>query len=964
MCYPEIALLNELKKRKSYTYHGLLNPIIQNLDDFLQNIKATFPDYPDHGIKHSINILNYIKAILGDSVSELTDTEIFCFILSALFHDSGMALVGYDTKEKLRDEHHYNASIFIERYFNDNLTIMLPSCSRIKNVVEFVCEAHNLTLDMMYQDPRFSIEDTINNDCVRYYILAILLRIGDLMDLDNNRVNHYAIRMFPHIFSKESMDHNLRHAEVRLYNYNPQQIKIEVFADNTQQLKIWHIWFEYLKKDILRANTYLINRGVNFPMPETSISTTKDLTYSAEEIHFEIDDKGGIWDIISQSIYTNELDFLREVVQNAIDATLMTIYRDESISLENASPRSWNTSLLCDDVIVCFSEEHNHLFVIDHGIGMNSSDLRKFLFKVSGSGYAETNYRNFPFAGIAKYGIGFISCLICAEEIEIYTSKTNDDTMCKVSLDTKSNFAFIENLPAKISNGTVISLKLKHKFSYNKIEEYLNNTFLYPSVGISIINIDKLLDAYKISSNKILEYNVLEQFPHALVDYIEQATKNRNAYILPKMNVLNELLEIAAHIEQLLEWLHKSQEISTQISDKDKTKDFKRRLASIIDNLSAVEFDYSFDFSLDSITEKNLFTTNFDFYILQLETCAETIKHEAIKTRGAINNCPPFQSNINSVDISYGIENNYIVAFLDSNFNVSSIITCNTPIDLSDKQGILIINHFYKNYDLGLEYAAINGFLFHNGVICNCLSKITGDYCIFPHQREAKSFIVNSSGIHSIHSSVEEFFNDLLYDPEEDPMYLSMDDDSEFGINLKPTCDALYIDRNKFKINLDADIENIKNPQTTSYEWIPTQHVEFGIFDNANTDKLQIGLSQLEIVENFESIYCQDGIAIPDELFALFPVGYFKIVCNTTFNSRKKLNVSRHESSSIHSEIDNWLEQTGFAMQESLLAYVIDKIKKFNLSADFYTMDFTNSPNSYFSNRCFSNFRSLAKKYN
>ena len=100
---------------------------------------------------------------------------------------------------------------------------------------------------------------------------------------------------------------------------------------------------------------------------------------------------------------------------------------------------------------------------------MNRSDLRDFLFKVSSSGYSEKNIRDFPFATIAKYGIGFASCLINAEWIEIYTAKKEESSLYKVTLETGLNQAYIQTISADDFLGTALVLKLKNHYSSEKV---------------------------------------------------------------------------------------------------------------------------------------------------------------------------------------------------------------------------------------------------------------------------------------------------------------------------------------------------------------------------------------------------------------------------------------------------------------------------------------------------------------
>ncbi|MBR1461735.1 hypothetical protein IJ596_08935, partial [bacterium] len=235
-----------------------------------------------------------------------------------------MAEYSTDDRNRLREMHHILASETINDYFNKKLLI-IEEHERIKNIVIFASKAHGMDLVEFQNDRCFGKTDTIAGDEVRYNLIGYLVRIGDLMDLEQYRSNSYILSKFKNEYSEEAFNHNIRHQLVTTYNYNEEKLEVEVFANNISQYKIWSTWFTYLRNDILNANTDLNKYNIFFPKPTTNILTSDDKNFDVEELHFEIDDEGGIWNIISQSIYTDKFDFIREIIQNSIDATLIKL---------------------------------------------------------------------------------------------------------------------------------------------------------------------------------------------------------------------------------------------------------------------------------------------------------------------------------------------------------------------------------------------------------------------------------------------------------------------------------------------------------------------------------------------------------------------------------------------------------------------------------------------------------------
>lgn len=48
------------------------------------NIKTRFPNFTEHGMQHSLRIINYIYCIMSEELKQdISDVEIFCFIMAA-----------------------------------------------------------------------------------------------------------------------------------------------------------------------------------------------------------------------------------------------------------------------------------------------------------------------------------------------------------------------------------------------------------------------------------------------------------------------------------------------------------------------------------------------------------------------------------------------------------------------------------------------------------------------------------------------------------------------------------------------------------------------------------------------------------------------------------------------------------------------------------------------------------------
>ena len=124
-----------------------------------------------------------------------------------------------------------------------------------------------------------------------------------------------------------------------------------------------------------------------------------------------------IFPIIKKFLYSDHEIFLRELVSNAVDATqkLKTISKSGDFSGE-----------LGDIAIeVTIDKKKKTLTIKDHGIGMTSEEVEKYITQIAFSGAEEfiekykTQTEKNPIIG--HFGLGFYSSFMVSEKVEIQT---------------------------------------------------------------------------------------------------------------------------------------------------------------------------------------------------------------------------------------------------------------------------------------------------------------------------------------------------------------------------------------------------------------------------------------------------------------------------------------------------------------------------------------------------------------
>lgn len=159
--------------------------------------KPLFTHYTEHGIKHSENIIKIIDKLIDNKVI-LNDNEAFILLAAIYLHDIGMQqrnskeLLGgnvqrtLDELEVIRENHNdlsYNMILdsVQEKKF-------CPSLS-LENFRDYVDSIARLVKYHRKYNLQDLYDDSFKGEEIRIPLLAALLRLGDELDADCDRVN-------------------------------------------------------------------------------------------------------------------------------------------------------------------------------------------------------------------------------------------------------------------------------------------------------------------------------------------------------------------------------------------------------------------------------------------------------------------------------------------------------------------------------------------------------------------------------------------------------------------------------------------------------------------------------------------------------------------------------------------------------------------------------------------------------
>ena len=943
----QLLVSRESSEPNAKAYEGLLLLTEPDAEEALEYIKSVFPGFTSHDMGHSLRILENLYLVLSDALRDtLSASEIFCLMMAAMFHDMGMAEADAPDQSRQRDLHH----LYVEKPLKLLMETRMASVRewrRLYNCILFVCQAHGMELGVFYGHKDFYTHDSINGKPLRFGLLGVLLRIGDLLDLDENRTSEFIRKLYPSHFQDEtSLRHHCRHEHIDRFAISPQVIDIRVLAADVEEYHIWDRWLHYLKEDILHANTYLMPKlgsGLALPELKSEIDKTEGAAFETEELRFELTDEGQIWNILAKSVYTGEFDFIRELVQNGIDAVLMKDYQTPDLELAYSSPRSWGAWERDNKVTVAYSAAQKLLLIWDTGIGMDSNEVRSFLFRIADSGYQHSpKTRNFPLYTIAKFGIGFISCLSKCEEIVLYTYPASMEEGCRVRMYSNSTHAYFEKMEAHPVSGTTICMHLKRSYKAEEIREYLAATFCYPSVPVQWLELDQmeqqLNDLNRLRQlRRPLAFASGFQIPHQLFepdyDFFELVRdkifteRRREEQTVGRLtDQLKEHLAVWRDQDQSSGMNRKKfeQEMSVLLRDiqpLDKHSDFRKRIGQRLSESK-------------KWTDKQ-FSLMAGMLLSQIQGGIDGLESVRQQLNAAANIYIQPRWQIGRSVMAPFWEFDACLMPLEGDFIASTmVIDPEKGRQYVQGAGLLFVQCAFDDWALGVEWRSIHGFLFQDQGLTLGLVKVG---------EKERARIEENYGLdlaEALDSAYPEW-----YKPEELLDAFLEDHSYQLGQALEDGIDTslYYLDVTRERITR-REISRTKRREVYMGYYSGGAENEIIDYDLIKGSFIHPHLSEIPEAAAVEEMYrtkshfYQDGIPLDMDPSGLVPLGMCRVRVNLSGRARMELNVTRRYVDESQAKLDAWLADVGRSIQQRVIEQLQQTIQAWGIQGDLYAL--------------------------
>jgi Histidine kinase-, DNA gyrase B-, and HSP90-like ATPase len=484
---------------------ALVNRVADIAGPLLELIPQTFKQYTDHNIRHSRNLISLMgRFIPSETLNQMNGLELSVLVLSALLHDFGMFVTEQEKRDALKSiefesflSGHHGRAVALEgarmegdqervEIIQDSLLAeffrrLHPERARrnvranlpnelvfgdvdISDYVLDVCESHGWGVyesnDPKYLDKsvsRLSTNKVVYGVALNLQYLACCLRLADIMDFDRSRT---PLVVFQNIdfADKKSWDEWNKHLSVQGWVIDERDV---LFRTECKHPAFYVAVMEFLDwvdrelTDCQRLITKEAPSGIADryklllpPVVDRTQVEMEDKRYLAGAFRFQLEYESILKLLMDKSLYPDPSLFLRELLQNSLDACRNREARAKEVGQES----------LYDPCIVVWdysSDAENPRVVFqDNGIGMSRQIVENYFMRVGRSYYrspefdserARLKQTGIELEASSQFGIGILSCFMVADRLEIQTYRVGHKPL-EITIEGPTKYFIIKLL--------------------------------------------------------------------------------------------------------------------------------------------------------------------------------------------------------------------------------------------------------------------------------------------------------------------------------------------------------------------------------------------------------------------------------------------------------------------------------------------------------------------------------------
>jgi len=474
-------------------------------------------------------------------------------------------------QEMVRKNHAERIKDWILDESNSLAASYLPITSEVKKLLgvlddtfrrdlAIVCESHHLSdLDDLEKYKTNQQYGPSAEQIVNVHYAALILRTADLLHITSDRTPTIEFSLINPTdpISQEEWAKQMAVRTVRAQvkknkegavDRSIQSDTVEILARFNDEKGFFGLiaYLNYAAKQL--KESYDHNRvaktkyGVEYEFPWKNIddSSIEAKDFEKKQFEFVLDQMKILDLLVGHTLYNDSSVVVRELTQNAIDATKLKLveYHQEK-----------NLDYL-PEISVKWEDKKRELTFTDNGTGMTLEIIQNHLLTVGSSRYQADNFKKkYPdFSSISRFGIGLLTCFLIADDIDITTkSQENDKAILlkirKVHGKYLLKYLTVDKLSEQIiPHGTEIKLFVRSEVNLTNLEDEMRKWILFPNCDLSLQVDDKVIKIGYSSPKATLE------------GYLSEIGYDRDKTRIKVIEIKNEGVTLAVALKYIEHW--------------------------------------------------------------------------------------------------------------------------------------------------------------------------------------------------------------------------------------------------------------------------------------------------------------------------------------------------------------------------------------------------------------------------
>jgi hypothetical protein len=368
----------------------------------------------------------------------------------------------------------------------------------LRQTIADVCVAHGLRQHELEDRTKYPDRRDIRGEQVNVRLLAILLRLGDLLDMNSDRACPLLLNAACPL-PADSLAHWTQNQRILHKMVAPDRIELRAECQNQEEHMFLQDWCQWLVQETRNAAVLVgrCHRLAEWKPPFADMDSEQrsieilpavGSRYFPSRWTFELD-RDLILERFVRNVHERKEEFIRELLQNAFDANRCKMYLDLAAEKlpQPESPtkvdEAWRErypvyitleTRTFQSELSGESEEKQVLTIDDRGLGMDRDVISRFFLQVGRSYYNTEEFRKaFSFVPTSRFGVGFLSVFSSSDDVRVETwNPISSDGPLRLRLRGAKSYLLTER-GSRTTAGTKIEVVLQNAYNTGDLTKWI-----------------------------------------------------------------------------------------------------------------------------------------------------------------------------------------------------------------------------------------------------------------------------------------------------------------------------------------------------------------------------------------------------------------------------------------------------------------------------------------------------------